>query len=226
MSRRTAALRFVPLALLAVALAGPPANAAPRRAVIKDTELAIAATDGAVQCMMKRNPGQVRAYLGTTPGSDAEDRIAAYLFRRMGECLTRATFVRMNEAMARGIAAERLLAIDFGSPAAAGPAAVGPDSFGPLSRPLDVDPEIGAGYSLARCAVVNDSAAVAAVIAAPRGSAAETAAFRSLGPALRNCVVAGATLKTNRWTLRPFLAEALYQLYRARGGASSSTGSL
>lgn len=184
-----------------------------------DNKLAYEAMDGAFGCMMKRNPGQVRAYLAAVPGSSLEQRIGWYLYRRVGGCLVKATYVRFNGVMGRGVAAERLLAVDFPS---AGPlqAPVGEGEFGPLSGPMKVEPEIASGYAFARCVVMADPAGVGRVLRTPRGSPAEVAAMRALNPAFPACVVAGATFSIDRWTLRPFLAEAVYQVHRARSGAA------
>jgi hypothetical protein len=211
-------------ALIALTAQPAPVAAKPgdnaRRA---DNKLAYEAMDGAFVCMMKRNPGQVRAYLAAVPGSDKEQRIGWYLYRRVGECLARATWVRFNGVMGRGVAAERLLAVDF--PAAAplqGP--VGEGEFGPLSQPMKLEPEIASGYAFARCVTIADPAGVDRVLRTPRGSRAEQAAMKALDPSFPACVVAGATFSIDRWTLRPFLAEALYQVHRARSGVPSSAG--
>lgn len=222
--------RFRRVALLAVtaAIATGQADIAAAKAGDKarrsDNRLAYEAMDGAFGCMMKRNPGQVRAYLAAVPGSDRERTIGWYLYRRIGECLTRATWVRFNGVMGRGVAAERLMAADF--PAAAplqGP--VGEGEFGPLSEPMKLEPEIASGYAFAKCVTMADPAGVGRVLRSVRGSAPEHAALRALRPSFPACVVVGATFSIDRWTLRPFLAEALYQVHRARAGASSSLGS-
>ena len=204
------------LASLPSAVAAKPGDNARRN----DNRLAHEAMADAFVCMMKRNPGRVRAYLGTAPGSDAEWTVGNYLYNQLGSCLSRATYVGFNQALGRGLAAERLLAVDFpGAPPPAGP--IAPEEFGPLSRVEKVDAKLASGYIFARCVVMADPVGVSAVVATPRGSAAEGAALRALGPSFSSCVVAGATFATDRWTLRPFLAEALYQVYRTRGGARS-----
>lgn len=186
-----------------------------------DNKLAYEAMDGAFGCMMKRNPGQVRAYLAAVPGSDLERRIGWYLYRRVGECLSRASWVRFNGVMGRGVAAERVLAADFAS---AGPlqSPVGEGEFGPLSQPMKLEPQIASGYAFARCVVMADPAGAGRVLRTDRGSRAEAAAMRALDPSFPACVVVGATFSIDRWTLRPFLAEAVYQVHRARGGPASS----
>ncbi len=217
-SLRAAASLAALLALTAqpIPVAAKPGDNA-RRA---DNKLAYEAMDGAFVCMMKRNPGQVRAYLAAVPGSDKEQRIGWYLYRRVGDCLARATWVRFNGVMGRGVAAERLLAVDFpGAAPLQGP--VGEGEFGPLSGPMKLEPEIASGYAFARCVIIADPAGVDRVFRTPRGSRAEQVAITALDPSFPACVVAGATFSIDRWTLRPFLAEALYQVHRARAGAPS-----
>ena len=228
MSALVAMPRGRPAAFLAAAalLASAPTAAAAKpgdNARRNDNKLAYEAMDGAFVCMMKRNPGQVRAYLASVPGSDLERRIGWYLYRRLGECLVKATFVRFNGVMGRGVAAERLLATDF---PAAGPLRmpVAAEDFGPLSGPMKLEPEIASGYAFARCVVMADPAGVGAVLRTPRGSPAEATAMHALRPNFPACVVRGATFSIDRWTLRPFLAEALYQVHRARGGAAANPG--
>jgi hypothetical protein len=188
-----------------------------------DNALAYEAMDEAFGCLMKRNPGRVRAYLAALPGSDREGIIGSYLYRQLGECLVRATYVRFNGVMGRGVAAERLLATDFAG-AGAPRAPVGEGEFGPLSQPMKLEPEIASGYAFARCVTIADPAGVARVLRTVRGSRGEVAAMRALDPSFPACVVAGATFSIDRWTLRPFLAEALYQVHRARGGAAPDSG--
>ncbi|HEX6376051.1 MAG TPA: hypothetical protein VFZ91_10065 [Allosphingosinicella sp.] len=188
-----------------------------------DNKLAYEAMDEAFICMMKRNPGQVRAYLASVPGSDRERTIGWYLYRRLGDCLVRATYVRFNGVMARGVAAERLLATDFAT-ADALQEPVGADEFGPLSEAMKLEPQIASGYAFARCVAMADPAGVGRVLSTARGSTAEQAAMQVLKLRFPPCVVAGATFSIDRWTLRPFLAEALYQVYRARGGAAANPG--
>ena len=210
---------LVAAALLAVQPAAVAAKAGDnaRRA---DNALAYKAMDEAFVCMMKRNPGRVRAYLAAVPGSDREQTIGWYLYRQVGECLVRATWVRFNDVMGRGVAAERLLATDFpGAPPPQAP--VGEGEFGPLSQPMKLEPETASGYAFARCVTMADPSGVARVLGTVRGSSAEVAAMRALNPSFPACVVAGATFSIDRWTLRPFLAEALYQVHRARGGPIS-----
>lgn len=210
----------------ALFLAAQPAAVAAKagdKARRADNKLAYEAMDGAFACLMKRNPGQVRAYLAAVPGSDRERTIGWYLYRRLGECLVRATYVRFNGVMGRGVAAERLLATDF---ATAGPVSlpVGEGEFGPLSQPMKLEPEIASGYAFAKCVAMADPAGVGRVLRTIRGSPAEQAAMKALNPRFPACVVAGATFSIDRWTLRPFLAEALYQIHRARAGAPLSPG--
>ena len=220
MDRRRSAASLVAALVLAAQPAALAAKAGDkaRRA---DNKLAYEAMDGAFVCMMKRNPGQVRAYLASVPGSERERTIGWYLYRRVGECLTRASWVRFNGVMGRGVAAERLLAVDFPAAALAqGP--VGEGEFGPLSEPMKLEPEIASGYAFAKCVTMADPAGVGRVLRSARGSAAEGAAMRALQPSFPACVVAGATFSIARWTLRPFLAEAVYQVHRARAGTSLS----
>ncbi len=80
-------------------------------------------------------------------------------------------------------------------------------------------------YVFARCVVMADAADVRALLATARGSAAETAALAALSARFGSCVARGATLATDRWTLRPFLAEALYQVYRTRAAGRPAQGS-
>lgn len=208
------------LSAAAALLAAQPASLAAKagdNARRADNKLAYEAMDEAFVCMMKRNPGQVRAYLASVPGSDRERTIGWYLYRRVGDCLAGATWVRFNAVMGRGVAAERLMAVDF--PAAAplrGP--VGEGEFGPLSEPMKLEPEIASGYAFGRCVVMADPAGVDRVLHTPRGSRAEGIAMRALSPSFPACVIAGATFSIDRWTLRPFLAEALYQVHRSRSG--------
>lgn len=191
------------------------------RARQNDSELAFHALDGAFACMMRRNPGRVRAYMGTVPGSAREHSIGSYLYRQLGSCLSKASAVGMSGAMARGIAAERLLAADFGRlPPPVAP--IRPEEFGPLAEPMTVSGEIATAYTFARCMVIADPAAVRNLTGTGRGSPAEASALRTMAPRFPSCVVRGATLKTDRWTLRPFLAEALYQVYRSRAGDSNA----
>lgn len=208
----------------ALFLAAQPASAAAKagdKARRADNKLAYEAMDEAFVCMMKRNPGRVRAYLAAVPGTDRERTIGWYLYRRVGDCLVRATWVRFNGVMGRGVAAERLLSTDF---PAAGPlqGPVGASEFGPLSQPMKLEPEIASGYAFARCVVMANPAGVSRVLRTDRGSRAEVAAMRALDPSFPACVVAGATFSIDRWTLRPFLAEAVYQVHRARSGPASS----
>jgi hypothetical protein len=219
-------VRAAALVAAAALLAAQPASVAAKagdNARRADNKLAYEAIDGAFVCLMKRNPGRVRAYLASVPGSDREWTIGSYLYRQLGDCLVKATYVRFNGVMGRGVAAERLLATDF---AAAGflQAPVGAGEFGPLSEPMKLEPEIASGYAFARCVVMADPAGVGRVIATARGSRAELAAMRRLNPHFAPCVVVGATFTIDRWTLRPFLAEALYQVYRARTGVAASSG--
>jgi hypothetical protein len=209
-------------ALLATQPAGVAAKAGDkaRRA---DNAAAYRAMDEAFVCMMKRNPGQVRAYLAAVPGSDRERTIGWYLYRRVGECLVRATWVRFNGVMGRGVAAERLLDTDFAG-ASALPGPIGEGEFGPLSQPMKLEPEIASGYAFSRCVVMADPEGVHRMLRTARGSAGEAAAMRALKPSFPTCVVAGATFTIDRWTLRPFLAEALYQVYRARAGGVPMPG--
>lgn len=212
---RVAASLAAALALTAPSAALAKAGDNARRA---DNKLAYEAMDDAFVCMMKRNPGQVRAYLAAVPGSDGERRIGWYLYRRVGDCLSRATYVGFNRVMGRGVAAEQLLATDFaGAPPPQAP--VGEGEFGPLSQPMKLEPEIASGYAFARCVTMADPVGVARVLGTTRGSGAEVTAMRALNPSFPACVVAGATFSIDRWTLRPFLAEALYQVHRARSGA-------
>ena len=68
---------------------------------------------------------------------------------------------------------------------------------------------------------IADPAGVAGVLrTAPRLERREVAAMRALNASFPACVVAGATFSIDRWTLRPFLAEALYQVHRARSGTA------
>jgi hypothetical protein len=211
-------------ALLLAAHATAVAAKAGDKARGADTKLAYEAIDEAFACLMKRNAGQVRAYLAAVPGSEREGTIAGYLYRRLGECLVRATYVGFNGVMGRGVAAERLLASDFAD-AASVLTPVGEGEFGPLSQPMKLQPEIASGYAFAKCVTMADPAGVAQVLRTERGSAAEQVAMRALKPSFPPCVVAGATFSINRWTLRPFLAEALYQIRRTRAGTSSNPGS-
>jgi hypothetical protein len=209
--------------LCASAAPAKPATASER----KDTAKAVETMDRAVACLFKRNPGRVRAYLASVPGSREEAIIASYFFHQLGWCLSGGvTRLWINGSMARGIAAEHVLVADFPGEPRAMATAFDNQSFGPLSKPLEVTPEIAAAYDLARCAVQRDMAGVARLIGTRRGSAAEGDSVRVLTPTLSACVVAGATFSTDRDSLRAFLAEALYQVVRARQPSHSSSGTI
>jgi hypothetical protein len=211
------------MAAIVAAHAGTAAAKAGDAARRADNRLAYEAMDQAFVCLMKRNPGRVRAYLAAVPGTDREWTIGAYLYRQLGDCLVKATYVRFNGVMGRGVAAERLLADDF---AAAPPlqAPVGEGEFGPLSEPMKLEPEIASGYAFARCVTMADPAGVGRVLRTGRGTPAEQAAMQALKPSFPGCVITGKTFSIDRWTLRPFLAEALYQVYRSRNAAPPGAG--
>ncbi|HEX2762893.1 MAG TPA: hypothetical protein VHM92_03470 [Allosphingosinicella sp.] len=209
-------------AALSLFASGWPAHAkAGDHARQKASELAFRALDSAFACMMHRNPGRVRAYMGTVPGSNREQVIGSYLYHQLGDCLSKASAVGISGVIGRGIAAERLLAVDFPTSPPPSPP-VEPGEFGPIAGPMQVDGGIASAYAFARCIVIADPAGVRGLTGTARGSAAEARVLRAMRPRFPPCVARGATLKTDRWTIRPFLAEALYQVYRSRAGAGAA----
>lgn len=204
------------------ALSGSAGAAEPGdRARVEDNKFALAALDEGFGCLLKRNPGRVRAFLAAVPGSDREMTIRWYLYHQLAFCLSHASGFRIDDAVGRGLAAERTFATNFSeAPVPAAP--IGETEFGPLSEPARLPPRIMPSYVFARCVVMADAAGVRALLASARDSAAETAAFAALRPDFAPCVARGATLATDRWTLRPFLAEALYQLYASRAAGRRS----
>ena len=71
-------------------------------------------------------------------------------------------------------------------------------------------------YAFALCLAQRETGGVHAVLMTDFGSAAERDAYQALSRRFGSCLEAGEVVHANPLTLRPWLAEAQYQLFRSR----------
>jgi hypothetical protein len=84
------------------------------------------------------------------------------------------------------------------------------------------DSPAAALHDFADCLAANETGAVHAVLTTDFAAPAERAAFQALSRRFGTCLRPGLRLRANSLTLRPWLAESQYQLFRARRPDSGS----
>ena len=222
-SKRLHSLIKAMLAVTLAALPTPTIAADEGTREFRQTKRAIATIEGATDCMLRRNAGQVHAFMATVPGSREEYRISHYMYDRMGHCLSGTVW--MSGALIRGVIAELLFNERF-PPSTDRPGEVpAANEFGPLSEAMEIGSEYIAGYTFARCLTMAELETVRALVRSPAASVEETRQFAALRPAMSDCVTEGATFSTDRLTLRALLAQAVYQYSRTRDFPITATAS-
>jgi hypothetical protein len=171
-------------------------------------------------CTATRNWDQARGLFDTPIGSRAEQQA---LDRATGgsrgtEC-SYADYLRMTSMLMRGGIAESRYRHVYGqgaAPPANAEVAPAPadTTFTWVGFNRDSHPQALHGF--AACLAGGETGAVHAVLMTGYGSREERAAFHALSRRFGACLRPGQRLQANPLTLRPWLAEAQYQLFRAR----------
>jgi hypothetical protein len=128
--------------------------------------------------------------------------------------------IRMTSILMRGGIAEARYRHDYARSAAIPPAsgeiAPAPEGASFEWVGFNRDSPAPALFGFTRCLAAGETGAVHAVLMTDYGSPQERAAFQALSRRFGACLSPGQRLRANSLTLRPWLAEAQYQLFRAR----------
>jgi hypothetical protein len=161
------------------------------------------------RCAVRGAPNDARALIDTAPGSPAELRLFEKFLgnrlgcMRLGPVVGSLRFEVSHDAM-RGAIATRLY-LDMKEEPPAGP---GVDSSG-------AEDAAPVGYAVVRCAVSEDPAAADRLVRAPRLSALEAEAARTLAPLLNRCGRGRGRIDLSGTAIHGWAAEALYKLRRS-----------
>lgn len=181
-------------------------------------------------CLVRRQPDDVDAYLATAPGSPQANEIVADLVNqgRSSTCLGRAGAFRIGEMRMtprafRGSLSEARYRSLYPDQPAAGLARLEPIEIATpafnarvttAAEPVDEIIRI-----FGECVVAARPIEVDALIRTELGSDAEWAALDALYDAMDSCLWQGQSVEFNRENLRGALAEALYRTTRAHAGS-------
>ena len=189
-------------------IAEPEAAQVPRSKRLTEDDVARVTTIRFARCMLQRNrrkiePALLSQHYNTGRGIDVPNLASS-------DCLAEGV-LKMPYQILRGSYFTVLYREKFGD----GPPALPSSSLnfhdGAVEPFTDGQRQWVALRQFADCAARrNPAAAHAAVIAEP-GSAADTAAFKALGPSLSACLPSGTTLKFSRAMLSGLFAEVMYR---------------
>jgi len=167
-----------------------------------------------VGCVIGRATSRTRNLLDTIPGTPEEGRILSSFDSRMQSCFD--NYRLGGDAMSfatnlfRGVAAEIYYGQEF--PAGIAPAAeIAAETMTAWAGPRLVDGRATQSemlHAMARCVIVRQPAAVAAMLRTIPISDEERVAMRALSPELGACLDSGVEFTASPQSLRGLLAEA------------------
>lgn len=174
-----------------------------------------------VACVATRDWAIAGPVFDTQIGSREERRILNHVTGGInGTSCSYADRMRMTSILMRGGIAEARYRHRYGRNAAIPPAnseiAPAPEGASFEWVGFNRDSPARLLFGFANCLAAGESGAVHAVLMTDFGTREERTAFQALSRRFGACLPPGQRLRANSLTLRPWLAEAQYQLFRAR----------
>jgi hypothetical protein len=211
--------------------APPPPDADPRNVHQYSEVESEIGLDRFADCLVgkKGTRRKVEAFVRTIPGSSAY--VAAGQQLAIGECAPRPAGaahagiqLRIQNSTMRKAAFGAMFRRDFGKAAPVDFAALPPLSLSAeFDGPIDqLDPSFRGYRALGDCVARAAPANVRDLQFTTPGSAAESAQFAQIVPAMQGCLTVDQKVALNRYELRGLLAEAIYKLELAHAQAHPS----
>jgi len=173
-------------------------------------------------CVATRDWAVVGPVFDTGIGSPEEQRYLNFAGGgRRGTTCTFVEYMRMTPILMRGGIAEARYRHVYARTAAIAPAyadiATVPERASFEWVAFGRESPAAAILAFARCLAERETGAVHQVLMTDYGSSQERAAYQALSRRFGTCLRPAQQLRANPLTLRPWLAEAQYQLFRSRG---------